>query len=130
FLLQGYSGDRSRKLAGSGEKDRVVGGVRQHGHHCFGQRNSAGRTLETTRATGDLKGHRTLGLQGREIDAVLSVHETDLQQASVLKAKHARAQGTRKIELSRTRASAGRLRKSGDRSHIAKGECSERSVPP
>ena len=77
--LSGYSGDRSRNLPRSGEEDRVVKDVGQHRHHRLGQRKDAGRIPETAGSTSDLKGHSTVCLPSREIYAIASLREIDLQ---------------------------------------------------
>ena len=77
--LSGYSGDRSRKLSRRGKEDRVVKGVGQHRHHLLGQRKGAGRILETAGSTSDLKGQSTVCLPSREIYAIFSLREIDLQ---------------------------------------------------
>jgi hypothetical protein len=77
--LSGYSGDRSRKLPSSGKEDRVVKGVGQYRHHRLGQRKDAGRILETASSTSDLKGQSTVCLPSREIYAITSLREIDLQ---------------------------------------------------
>jgi len=79
FLLYGPSGNRSRKLPGNGKEDGIVRGVGQDRRHRLGQRNDAGRTLETAGSTSDLKSPNTEGLQRREIYAIASLRETNLQ---------------------------------------------------
>ena len=78
-LLPGHSGNRSRKFARSGKKDGVARGVGQHRHHRLGQRKDAGRILETAGSTSDLKSHSTVALLSREIYAIGSLREIDLQ---------------------------------------------------
>ena len=73
------SGNRSRKLPGIGKEDRVVKGVGQHRQVRLGQRKDAGRILETAGSTSDLEGQSALCLSSREIDAILSLREIDLQ---------------------------------------------------
>ena len=54
--------------------------------------SAAGRILETAGSTSDLKSHWYSGPRmSREIDAIASLREIDLQQTSVLEAKYARA---------------------------------------
>jgi hypothetical protein len=77
--LSGYSGDRSRKLPRIGKKDRVVKGVGQHRQVRLGQRKIPGRILETAGSTSDLKGKSTVCHQSREIYAIASLREIDLQ---------------------------------------------------
>src|SRR5689334_5397595 len=121
-LVHGDSGNSSRKLPRRGKKDGVVRGVGQYRQHRLGQSEDAGRILESAGSTSDFKSHSTAGLQGREIYAIACLHESDLQQTSVLEAKHGRAGHTRKINLSWPRATAGLLRNSADRSYVTKGE--------
>ena len=77
--LSGYSGDRSRKLPSSGKEDRVVKGVGQHRHHRLGQRKGAGRILKTAGSASDLEGQSAVRLPSREIYAIFSLREIDLQ---------------------------------------------------
>ena len=53
--------------------------VRQDWHHRHGQRKGAGRILETTGSTGDLKDPNTESLVSQEIDAIASPREVDRQ---------------------------------------------------
>ena len=79
FLPYGHSEDRSRKFARSGKKDGVVRGVGQHRDHRLSQSKNAGRICETAGSTSDLKSHNTVALLGREIYAIGSLRQMDLQ---------------------------------------------------
>src|SRR4029077_18797273 len=79
LLLRGHSRNRSAKFARRDKKDGIVRGVGQHRQHRLGQSEDAGRVLETTGSTSDLKSHSTVGLPNREIDAIACWRESDLQ---------------------------------------------------
>ena len=121
-MLLADSGNRSRKLPGSGKEDGIVRGVGQHRHGRLGKRKGAGRILETAGSPSDLKSQRAVALLSREIDAIASLREMDIQQTAVLEAKYARAGRIREIELIWARASAGRLRSRSVSLYIPKGE--------
>jgi hypothetical protein len=71
--------DRSRNLPRIGKEDRVLRGVGQNRQVSLRQRKGAGRVLETAGSTDDLKGESTVSLQSREIYAIASLREIDLQ---------------------------------------------------
>ena len=77
--ISAYSGDRSGKFARTRKKDGVTKGVGQDRDVRLVQRKGAGRILETAGSTSDLKSQSTVGLLGREIDAIGSLREIDLQ---------------------------------------------------
>jgi hypothetical protein len=120
--LSGNPGDRSRRLPRIGKKDRLLKGVGQHRQVCLGQRKDSGRILEAAGSTSDLKGKSTVCLESREIYAIASLCEIDLQQTPIQEAKYARAGNTWKIKLIWARAGAGRLRSSIASPDITKGE--------
>ena len=122
FFSSADSGNRSRVLPGSGKEDGIARGVGQHCLHCFGKRKGTGRILETAGSPGDLKSHGALGLISREIDAIASLREIDIQQTAILEAKYAPAGQLLEIELICARASAGRRRRICDGSYITNGE--------
>ena len=77
--LSAYSGDRSGKFTRTRKKDGITKGVGQDRDVRLVQRKGAGRILETAGSTSDLKSQNTVGLLGREIDAIGSLREIDLQ---------------------------------------------------
>jgi hypothetical protein len=78
---------------------------------------------EPAGSTSDLKRQSAVCQSGGEIDAVLSLRETDVQQAAILEAKYAPAGQFRKEELICTCARARRPGIIGDRSYKPNGEC-------
>src|SRR5450759_4111907 len=112
-----HPGNRSRNRPSNGKKDELARHDRRHRH---GQRNVvAERILETACSTSDLKNPGTVGLPSRKIYAIASPRENDLQQTSVLEAKHGLAGQNRNIK---TRASAGLLRRSCASTYRTQGE--------
>jgi hypothetical protein len=124
-----HSRNRSGEFARRGKEDWVASGVGQHRQHRLGQSKDAGRILETAGSANDLKGQSTLGLIRREIDAIASFREIDLQQAPVKEPKQAGAGYIWKIELGGARTSAGRLRRSDAGLDQSKRERALRAVP-
>ena len=122
------SGNRSRKLPCLRKKDGVARGIAQYGRRRLSKGQDAGGPLETAGSAGDLEGQSTLGLIRREIDAIASVREIDLQQAPVKEAKQTGAGYILKIDLGRARASGGLLC-SGARLNQSKRERALRAAP-
>ena len=65
---------------------------------------------------GDFKSESTVGLIRREIYAIVSLREIEIQQTAVLESKHAPADKLLQIELICARATAARRRRICDRS--------------
>jgi hypothetical protein len=120
----------ARKLAGLSKKDRVrwFRSIAQYGGRPLGRRKDAGDPLEATGYAGDLEGQSAVGLIRREIDAIASVGEIDLQQTPVKEAKQAGTSHIGKIELGRAGASGGRLRSIGARLDQSKRERTLRAI--
>ena len=78
FLFNVHSGNRSRKLPRFGKEDGVVRSVGQHRVRRLGQRQDAGRILETAGSTVDLKSQRAVAHQLHEIYAIASLRQIDL----------------------------------------------------
>lgn len=121
-LLLADSGDRSRKLPGSGIEDGIAKGVGQHWQRRLSHRKGTGCILEMAGSSGDLKRQDTMRLSNREIYAIASLCEIEVQQTAVVEANHAPTDRFREMEEIGTRACAGRRRRIGQRSYVADGE--------
>src|SRR5215831_18161554 len=100
FVIYGCSEDCSLKRPRIRQKfDAVIGGE-HHWRQRRVQRKGAGCTLETPGSTCDLIGHGKVAHRSREIreiDAIGSPRDPDLQETSIWEAKYAPAARNREI---------------------------------